>query len=65
MLREAGYSTKEILEAVRKVRKDKEQSIVSFHKQKFDAILERVETVKDVVRPLNCRRGPVDSFPLQ
>lgn len=63
MLREIGYSTKEILEAVRMVRKIKERRSVSFHQQKFDKVIERVETVKDIVRPWNClRRSSIDSI---
>mmetsp|Transcript_34497 Transcript_34497/g.83484 ORF Transcript_34497/g.83484 Transcript_34497/m.83484 type:complete len:236 (+) Transcript_34497:38-745(+) len=50
MLREAGYSRNEITKVVRQARKDKERRHVSFHQQKFDPILERVEIVKHGVR---------------
>ncbi|KAL3788761.1 hypothetical protein ACHAW5_002403 [Stephanodiscus triporus] len=63
MLREIGYSTREILEAVRMVRKVKERRAVSFHQQKFDTIIEKVETMKDILRPWNClRRSSIDSI---
>ncbi|KAL3809408.1 hypothetical protein ACHAXA_007008 [Cyclostephanos tholiformis] len=66
MLREVSYSSKQIIEAARKVRKDKERRIVTFHQQKFDGLLEKVEFFKNVVRPLNCgRRSTLDNFPFQ
>ncbi len=66
MLREIGYSGKQIIEAARMVRKYKERRAVTFHQQKFDGFLERVETVKDVVKPFNCRRrSSLDNFPYQ
>lgn len=50
MLREAGYSRKDITQATRCARRDKDRRIVSYHRQKFDPIVERVETVRHGVK---------------
>ena len=46
MLREAGYSMREITAAISTARKDKERRNVSIKHQKFDPFLEKVEGVK-------------------
>lgn len=46
MLREAGYSMREITTAISTARKDKERRHVSIQNQKFDPFLEKVEGVK-------------------
>ena len=56
ILREAGYSRSEIVEAVRSVRKDKDRRIVSIQRQKYEPILERIETAKKGIRRwISCR----------
>eukprot|EP00571_Detonula_confervacea_P008155 CAMPEP_0172321784 /NCGR_PEP_ID=MMETSP1058-20130122/44300_1 /TAXON_ID=83371 /ORGANISM="Detonula confervacea, Strain CCMP 353" /LENGTH=216 /DNA_ID=CAMNT_0013037379 /DNA_START=10 /DNA_END=660 /DNA_ORIENTATION=+ len=50
MLREAGYSHNEITLAVRSAQKVKNRRIASVQLQKFDPILERVDTVKHGVK---------------
>ncbi|KAL7529518.1 hypothetical protein ACHAXR_003010 [Thalassiosira sp. AJA248-18] len=46
MLIDAGYSRYDIRLATRRARKDKERRNASFHQQKFDPLLERLESVK-------------------
>lgn len=57
MLREAGFSRNEIKLATKRVKKDKEQRIHSVQHQKFDPLIERVETVKKGVAHLLKRRS--------
>jgi hypothetical protein len=64
MLREAGFSSREILEAVRKVQMAKKQRSVSLQQLKFGAIIEMVESLTHVVRSFTSkRRFKIDSFP--
>ena len=56
MLREVGYSRNEIANAVRRARKEKNQRSASIQQQKFDPILERVDTVKHGVTRMLLRR---------
>ncbi len=56
MLREAGYSRSDIVHAIRGVQKDKVRRNVSFHNQKYEPIVERVESLKCCVRGLSGRR---------
>ncbi|KAL7529519.1 hypothetical protein ACHAXR_003011, partial [Thalassiosira sp. AJA248-18] len=52
MLREVGFSRNEIKLVVRSVQKDKDRRNISLHRQKFDPILERVDSVKHGVSRL-------------
>jgi hypothetical protein len=52
MLREVGYSRSDIINAIRSVQKAKARRNVSFHNQKYEPIVERVESVKYCVRRL-------------
>lgn len=64
MLREAGFSSREILAAIREVQMVKKQRSVSLQQHKFDALIEMVESATRFVRPFTSkRRLQIDSFP--
>ena len=66
MLREAGYSRSDIVNAIRGVKKDKVRRNVSFHNQKYEPIVERVESVRYCVKGLNIRRkAKIGSFAMR
>lgn len=60
MLREVGYSRKEITAAIRQARKDRENRTVSYHQQKYDPLFERMDIVKKGFRKVIMRKNSKD-----
>ncbi|KAL3766685.1 hypothetical protein ACHAWU_003441 [Discostella pseudostelligera] len=52
LLREVGYTRSDMVNAIRSVQRDKKRRNVSFHQQKYDPIVERVESMKCCFRRL-------------